>query len=188
MSFRTFLALDLDEEILDALGEAEDRIVDPLAKMSWTPRSNLHVTLHFLGDVMDDMITEVCEIMADVAAQVDPFDFEVQGLAAVPGGGPLRMIWAKIADPTGEMGALHELLGADLSNLGLRIEQRRFQPHVTLARIKYAHDPRAIRAAAALEAETDFGHQHVSEVVAYTSQLSPGGSIYTPICRAPLGA
>ena len=186
MSLRTFLALDLDDSILDAMEDVQGHIVDPAAKMRWMSRSNLHVTLHFLGDVADERVADLCAAMMDVAAQVRPFEFDVRGLAAMPPHGALRMVWAEVADPSGEMGVLHEMLGADLSNLGLRIEQRRFRPHVTLARIQYARDGRVLREAAALQANLDLGRQHADEVVAYASQLTPEGSIYTPICRAPL--
>jgi 2'-5' RNA ligase len=187
MGLRTFLALDLDGAILDRLDEARTEIDDPRSKVRWVARENLHLTLRFLGEVSDEMIAGVCELAAGAAGQVGAFDFDVRGIACIPPRGQIRMIWAQIDDPTGEMAALHEILSAELSGLGLKEDARSFKPHVTIARVKFIRNPDGFREVAADHADTHFGTQHAEELVTYSSKLTPGGPIYTPMARARLG-
>jgi len=187
MAFRTFLALDLDGSILDALAEITQRLDVPGAEVRWVARDNLHVTLHFLGDVADEAISDVCNAAAGAAGRTPAFSFDVRGIACIPPRGRIRMVWANVLDRDGLMGELHELLGAELTGLGMPVEARRFKPHITLGRIKSARDSEALREAAATYHDKDFGRQHAGELVAYASQLTPRGPVYTPLCRARLG-
>ena len=187
MAVRTFLALDLDDDIRKGLVAAQRRIGEKDAKINWVARQNLHVTLKFLGDVEDAMLEEVCRLVAEAAGRIETFEFDVRGVIAVPPGGRIRMVWAGVDDPTGRTAALFAEIEKALAGLGFRHENRRFQPHITLARVKHARDPRALREAAAPLAEQDFGAQRAEHVTVYTSQLTPTGPVYTPAARPPLG-
>ncbi|MFW6132293.1 MAG: RNA 2',3'-cyclic phosphodiesterase [Planctomycetota bacterium] len=186
---RTFIALDIDEETRKALAPLERSVPRRGAKIRWTAPDNLHVTLHFLGEVEDERLTELCETIAAAAGEIEPFDFAVEGALCVPAGGrKLRMIWANVAEQTGRLAALHAALGNVLEGLGFRQERRAFRPHITLARVKYARRPEQVRRAVAAHAETRFGTPYADEVVIYTSELTKDGPVYTAAARLPLGA
>jgi 2'-5' RNA ligase len=187
MPTRTFLAIDLDDAILDRLEAAQKAIDDGQSKVNWVARPNVHLTLNFLGDVPDEILSDVCAIAAGAAGKVEPFEIEIAGIVAMPPHGPLRMFWAGVADPTGRLAELQEELATGLIGLRLRQEERAFKPHITLARIKFASNPAQLRQSAAGLAAQEFGIQHVEEVVAYASQLTSGGPVYTSIARAKLG-
>ena len=188
MSIRTFLALDLDDTLLDGLEEVRTRLDDSQSKIRWVARQNIHLTMRFLGDVAEDVIPLVCERTAAVAEQIAPFDFELRGITCVPPrGGQVRMVWAGVADPVGQLAALHEALAEGLTDLDVKQETRGFKPHLTIARVKSVRDPGTFREMAAIYSETDFGIQHATELVAYSSQLAPQGPIYSAIARATLG-
>lgn len=187
MPIRTFLALDLDEHILDGLCNAQRELTDPADKIKWVERENLHVTLKFLGDVPEDLLATVCNSVARAAAAVPSFDFDVRGLVCTPTYGPLRMVWGLVADNSGLMSILHDELDKALSPLGLKAENRDFHPHITLARIKYVKTPARFRAAVQLYQDFDFGVQGADQVSAYNSQLTDAGPVYTPLCRSNLG-
>ena len=187
MPMRTFLAIDVDEPIRSAMFQAARQLEDCGAIFRAVGVENLHVTLQFLGDVTDDVLGKVCDIAAEVAASVEPFDFDIRGLLAVPSHGQLRMVWAGIRDGSGRMKQLAESLADGLAGLPVRQEERDFRPHITLGRIKHSANPARFRQVVAELADTDFGLQHADELTAYTSQLTPTGPIYTPLTRAPLG-
>ena len=128
-------------------------------------------------------VANVCRVVADAAGLTEPFDFQVRGIQAVPARGNLSMFWAGVADPEGRMAAMFEVFEAALEELGFPREQREFHPHVTLGRVKYARDGRALRAAAARQAEADFGCVAADEIVVYSSQLTPDGPVYAPMGR-----
>jgi 2'-5' RNA ligase len=187
MATRTFLALDLDEPLRDALLAFQQRLDRCGAKLRPVERVNLHVTLHFLGDVTDEVLSELLTVAAAAAAGVQPFDFQIAGLAAMPPRGGVRMVWANATDPTGRMAQLHRALADGIAGLGLRVEERVFKPHITLLRIKFADDPGRFRRAVANLAATDFGTQHAEELTTYSSTLTPTGPIYTVLAHHVLG-
>lgn len=187
MSMRTFFALDIDEAIRDRLSAAQRRLDDRASKIKFVDMSRLHVTLKFLGDVGDDVLSDVCELAADIAATISPFDFEISGLQCVPPAGALRMLWAGVEDPTGRMRELYAGLDDAMGSMGFKQEHRAFRPHITLARVKFSPNPAAIRNAAKPLANEHFGSQHCTELIAYTSMPTPGGPVYTPISKASLG-
>ncbi len=194
MAQRTFLALDLEEATLDRLAELPGRLRAPDAGLRWVSRDSLHLTLIFLGDVPDETLPEVCRLARGVAADIEPFEWEVRGVLCVPPAGSLRMIWAGVADATGRLAELAERLRAALAGLGLHEEERRFRPHVTLARVRGERRggrqlPASgdIRQAARELVDADFGLQFADELIIYGSRLAPDGPIYTPAARVKLG-
>ena len=89
--------------------------------------ATLHLTLHFIGDFARARIPTLAASLAAVPVQpiaLRPGDAEVwKGGIAV-----LRV------DAGPELHALHERLGAVLSDAGVSLDARPFSPHVTLAR------------------------------------------------------
>lgn len=147
---------------------------------------NLHLTVKFLGDVDDRLLGDVCSAAEAAAAQVEPFEFAVAGLSAVPPRGLLRMIWAGVTEPSGRLGKLNDLLEAAYAEMGFRVEKRAFRPHLTLGRVKGGGGLDRLRAAAEKYAQTDFGTQSAKKVIVFASKLGPGGPTYTPLHTAGL--
>lgn len=187
MPSRTFLALDIDGPVRAALAGAAGGLDAGDAKMRLVAEDNIHVTLKFLGDIADEDLAAVARCASQAATGVEPFDFDVRGIVCVPADRRVRMIWAGVTDPTGRMSELRGRLDEALTGLGDREDNRRFTPHVTLARVKFIRDSARLRAAAAVLGEKGFGTQHAGELVVYTSRLTPAGPVYTPAARAPLG-
>jgi len=145
--------------------------------------------MHFLGELSEDDLGEVCDVTAQVASQHEPFDFNVRGIALVPRtGNKIRMLWGEVADASGAMSAVHASLGKALAGLGLHVEDRRFHPHITLVRVKVCPDAAALRNAAAPSAGAHFGTCRAEHVAVYTSDLTGQGPVYTPAARCRLGA
>ena len=187
MSARTFLAIDVDGAVRGRLAEiaAEFRIDG--AKVSPVAPGNIHVTLNFLGDVGDDTLKDVCQAAADVAAAAEPFDFAVRGVRCMPPRGQPRIVWADVDEPTGRLVALQAALAGAMAVLGYRPDSRRYHPHLTIARVKDASDPQALRRAVETYADETFAPQRGEQVTTCTSVLTPTGAIYTAAARAALG-
>ena len=183
---RTFMALDIDSRIRQRLACLRQQLNARDAKIRWVEPENLHVTLNFLGEVADSSLPAVCEAATSAAAEIEPFDFDVRGLCCVPKGSRPTMIWAGVSDDTMRMAELQEQLAARLESLGFRRDSRPFKPHITVARIKSARNPRPLQQAVAILADIDVGRRHAEELVVYSSQLTLSGPIYAPVATAPL--
>ena len=188
MATRTFLALDLDEAVRRQLVAVQRELGVAGANVKWTRPSQLHVTMKFLGDVTDDDLPQVCAGAAEACAAVQPFDFSVEGVVCMPTRGHLRMVWVGICDPTASMAKLQCRLEDIVAAMGFRREHRRFQPHLTLGRVKGGRGVTELRQAVAIMSDRSFCSQSASELVIYASQLRPEGPVYVPLATAPLGS
>ncbi|MEV0124361.1 RNA 2',3'-cyclic phosphodiesterase [Streptomyces sp. NPDC050703] len=143
---RVFIALappdEAKQELVGELGPAY--AAHP--RMRWNRVEDWHITLAFLGAVPVDVIPLLRPPLADLAATRPPLTL------ALRGGGHFdeRVLWAGIA---GELDALHELAAdvrATVTECGVALPDRRFRPHLTLARARRDTPSCATRAATGL--------------------------------------
>ncbi len=91
---------------------------------------NMHLTLAFLGDVPDPLLEEVHHALSEVVVPV--FELRLQGLGLF-GGGRAHNLHALVA-PEPALEHLQAKVVHAVRRAGLRLDARRFLPHVTLAR------------------------------------------------------
>ena len=127
---RLFVALPLPHETRAALA-AWSRQCGPQPTLRWTPQEQLHITLHFLGEVEDvrvGVVTAALDSLRLPGFAVDLEQMEVMGRAGV---------LAAAARLTPEFAALEIEVRARVSAFGEKQEAgRQFRPHVTLARAR----------------------------------------------------
>ena len=105
----------------------------------WTAAENFHLTLRFIGDVDEGDAEDFAHALAGV--RVAAFDVTLAGVGHFGSADEARVLWAGV----GKNRALIQLQRAVESALvraGLPPEDRRFTPHVTLARLTDAPLPR----------------------------------------------
>lgn len=127
---RIFIAINLPEEIRKKLAEFQTKW--PELPVRWTEPKNIHITLVFLGYLLDEELVEICRIAKEVASKHTPFDIKLTKICYGPTDKqPPRMIWV-IGEKSEEFASLKENLDKSLTVS----ENREFFPHVTLGRIK----------------------------------------------------
>ncbi len=143
--------------------------------------------MKFLGDTDPHLLGEIGTVVQQVAADVPPFEVELAGLGVFPHVDRPTVVWAGFRGPGVEsLCKLAEDLETDLEALGFPRERRKFEPHLTLARIK-ARPPRDLAELLAKHKETPFGTVTVDALVHFQSELRPEGPLYTPLATAKLG-
>lgn len=109
-----------------------ERVVG-LLKMQWTARwissSNWHVTLAFLGPVESDRWAGVDAVASAVRAE--PFSVCFDRLALWDKG---RVLCLTATEPPPGLIALQQGLSTGLLTLGVTMDSRPYQPHLTLGR------------------------------------------------------
>jgi 2'-5' RNA ligase len=96
----------------------------------WVDSGNYHVTLRFIGEVDERQVADIDAALLKIHAP----RFEVT-LATVGHFG-LRQLYVGV-ERNPVLQHLHEKIESALSRLGFPPEERRYTPHVTLARLKY---------------------------------------------------
>ncbi len=184
---RTFLAVEIDEAVRQRAAELIQRLRSAVDGVTWVAPQNLHITLKFLGDVASSRIAELSAAVRQAVAAAAPFEFEIRGLGAFPRIERPNNLWIGCGDGAQSLIALAERLDHALSKLGFARESRPLVPHLTLGRLRRAGKPPANLVRMFQEhAEFVAGRTWVRHVVLFSSQLTPRGSIYTPLDQAPL--
>lgn len=150
MKKRIFIAINLPEEIKKGLVKYQKNIEELFTPYNtsetssglirWTKQKNLHITLFFLGYIVDGEIPEVLEILETVAQNHKPFSIKLNQVSyGPPKKMPPRMIWAAGEDSEDLIDLHNDLKEAMLDSSLRRImekEKRSLSIHITLARIK----------------------------------------------------
>lgn len=170
---RLFIAIDLPPEAKNRL-EALQAGSIPAARP--VGRSQMHLTLKFLGDVDGAAFRRVRSVLAEVRAA--PFVLGLRGVGCFPPRGAPRVLWAGLDAPP-ELAALHGQLEQRLAAAGFPPEERDFSPHITLARFKTRPPGEAVARFLRQHAAFAVAPFPVGEVVLYSSLLRPDGPRYT---------
>ncbi|MBU0758047.1 MAG: RNA 2',3'-cyclic phosphodiesterase [Nanoarchaeota archaeon] len=127
---RTFIAIDVPEDIKNYFSFLQKEILVPDARMRLM--KSFHLTLKFLGEVKD--IEEIKHKMSEIS--FDKFSIRLSDIGVFPDENNIRVVWVGFKESKG------------LQDLQYNIEQKLpeimkefdFYPHITLARIGYVED------------------------------------------------
>lgn len=184
---RTFVAVAISSDVRVAAAELIDDLRGAGAEVKWIEPRNLHVTLKFLGDVDAGQIHHVCQAVEQAVADAAPFEFEVRGAGAFPDTRRPRTVWLGIGQGSREIAALNGRIEPPLEKLGFPKEARRFEPHLTVGRIRRGGPGVAeLGKRIAERSEVEIGRTHVAEAIVFSSQLGRSGPTYEAMARAPL--
>jgi 2'-5' RNA ligase len=184
---RTFLAVDIGGAIRAGATALQKELSKGGAGVKWAAPETMHVTLLFLGEVDDRELHAVCRAVKEVAATEPPFALRVAGVGAFPTPRRPKIVWAGITEGAEPLRRLYAALEERMLELGCyRKEERGYTPHLTLGRAKGDADSAALAAELPKLSSWDGGRTTVDEVLAFGSELTRGGPVYTVIGRAPL--
>jgi 2'-5' RNA ligase len=180
---RLFVALEIAEDVRARLAERQERLRRTHAHVAWVAPGNLHVSLAFLGNVGRELVPLVSLVLDDCAAACPGFSLSVGGVGWFGSARSPRVLWAGVAAHPAIM-RLQEAVAQGLRQLGLKIEDRPFKPHITLGRVRSARGRAELVAAARELADAEAGTVACSRVVLMRSELRPDGAVYSVLHAA----
>ena len=183
---RSFIAVEMPQAILAKLATMQQLLRGEGAQVAWVRLEGLHVTLKFLGYVPAEQIAAIGDALAGIAERHRPFRLSVARIGGFPSPRRPRVVWAGVEAGVEEMSALAREVEDAMAALGFAREERPFQPHLTLGRVKAPEGIERLAAAMGAHAEEQFGEARVAEMVLMRSDLSPQGAHYTALRRVPL--
>jgi 2'-5' RNA ligase len=185
---RLFIAVDPAPDVQAKAGRIAAVLRASGIDAAWVSPPQLHVTLHFLGDDVDDAdLHRLCVAIDRVATNVPPFRMDIAGLGVFPDLRRPRVVWLGIRKGVAELTGLYDALAEQLEPLGFPPEARGFQPHLTLGRIRGRGQPPAALASAIAATDAAIaGETRVEKVVLYASRLSKDGAEHDRLHAASL--
>lgn len=103
--------------------------------MRWEPPEKFHATITFIGDTVDPAIGKIVSAMQGIAAAHTQFDLTYSKIGCFPTMHRPRVVWIGVETVPETLVTLKQELDTALSSFDIVIEDRPFQPHVTLGRV-----------------------------------------------------
>lgn len=175
---RLFVAIPLPELIRTQLFLLQSG----LRGARWIKPENIHLTLRFIGEVRNDAAADIDRALVDINAP--GITLQLDGIGNFARGKHPHALWVGVAksEPLAHLQAKIEsaLVRADLGP-----EERKFSPHVTIARLKDIRKGRVEDWTAAHGAfrSTPFP---VDRFVLFSSFLKSSGALYIEEASYPL--
>ncbi len=181
-SIRTFIAIELSEDLKSRIGDYIAELQQLIGVVKWVKPANLHFTLKFLGNVEEGLIPEVIREVEKAAESRPSFSVALEGFGAFPGLRNPRVFWIGVKEGKRELADSAAYIEHGMEKLGFTREKRRFSPHLTVGRVK-----RGVRMSGKIEAP-HFGPStfQVQSITVMKSTLTPDGPIYDPLGVIPL--
>jgi 2'-5' RNA ligase len=177
---RTFVAVFPPPEIREALASAA-RDLPVLGKVRFTDPANLHLTLKFLGDIPQDDLDRVVQVLEPIRERHEPFEAAISAFGAFPSPRRARILWAGIGEGADRLRALAQDVERSLEPLCPVREDRVYVPHLTVGRARGR--PVTLQATKTSPPVPAFS---VSNVELMKSVLGKSGAVYSTLVTYPL--
>jgi RNA 2',3'-cyclic 3'-phosphodiesterase len=170
---RLFVALDLPWDLRQRVAAL---VGGGIPGARWVPPENYHMTLRFIGEAPAHRAEEIDLALAGLRAR--GFSLTLAGLGAFAKGGRSTALWVGV-ERNPQLDHLQNKIETALQRCGLGPEKRRFQPHVTLARLDNAAEAKVV---SFVQAHNLFRSEPVpvEHFTLFSSQLGKEASVYTP--------
>ena len=175
---RLFVALEIPQDIKATLSDLQSSFPG----LRWTPTSNLHLTLRFIGLVQQSDVELIRQSLRLV--KYNAFHLVVAGLGLFrrKAGG---ILWAGVRQEEALLQFKQQVDAVLRVSAGLHLEEASFTPHLTLSRLKTTI-PQALKARVQEKAAEQFGAFHATSFTLFRSILRPAGAIHEPVERYPM--
>ena len=182
---RIFIAVKVEagETLLKMISSFKSGLINETIK--WTKPDNIHITLAFLGDTEEEMIKIISEMLKEKCEGSGKFELIIKGSGVFKNISEPRVIWTGI-EPSEKFSQLNGLIKSGLGDAGIEIEDRPFNPHLTLGRIKHIKDKEVLKSLINGYQNKEIQKVAVNEVILYESILLPPGPVYKPIGKFKL--
>ncbi len=141
------------------------------------------------------MVGPICKEMQEATTGLHSFTLTVGGLKRVPNINRPKTLWLGLKEGDGlkSLIELKKRLDIGLRSIGLKVEERKYRPHMTLCRIRHREDMHTAGRITAkflkeeekktYNKEIDF---RVNSFVLFSSVLGSGVVLHTPLFTAEL--
>lgn len=143
-TIRAFIAFKVSDEVKDELFRIQEELkkTNPIKStafsdgVNWSNPAGFHVTVEFLGEIEQNRVEEIKNILIKLAPNYHPFSYWLDRIDTFPNKTNPRVINVRVEEE-GRVGySFQENLLKELRQIGLGQDEHPWKPHITLARNK----------------------------------------------------
>ena len=184
---RLFVAIKIvpDEHFLNIYYQLLKQFEDEPIK--WVEPQNMHLTLKFFGETLEEKIPGIIDVLSNVSAVHQPFQFNFKSIGVFGSSYRPRVIWLGINHDELIKNMARDL-HKKLEIIGFTNDRQNFVPHLTIGRIKQElKHKRSFQQKIDRFKDAFIQDVDVNEVILFESILKPNGPVYKVIESFTLG-
>jgi len=183
MGTRTFISVNIDNrETLENLVATQKTLNATGADIKTVEPENIHITLKFLGEIPETQVQRVKEKIIEIS--FTPIKLEIEEIGVFPNHRRPRVIWAGVKGEIEQLRQVFKELEEKLQTIGIKKERRRFQPHITIGRVRGGRNRENLLHELLQLQNTRYGEIIVNHISFMKSELTRQGPIYTQLAAS----
>lgn len=131
---RLFIALEIPSKNLAQLKVIQDNLHTLIPQAKLTDLNKIHLTLAFIGEQSDQLKDQLADIIKNAAQNIPPFEVTPAYLDGFPTLHNPQVLWVGVKGDIDKVLLIRESVKDDLESLHLPADERRFVPHITIAK------------------------------------------------------
>ncbi|MHA1667434.1 MAG: RNA 2',3'-cyclic phosphodiesterase [Candidatus Heimdallarchaeaceae archaeon] len=182
---RAFISIDFDDiEIKTNIEKIQISLLQTGAALKVVKIDLLHLTLAFLGEVSEEEIISLKEILDSLS--FTKFELTVKNPNVLPSENYIRVVYCLIDGDIPVLMKIQNELKTKLKKAGFRVEKRPFKAHLTIARVKSPKNKQELLDKISEYESIYCGKQVISSIKLKKSVLKKEGPEYTTLHKVSL--
>lgn len=133
---RFFIALEIPIENRLQFQAIQAKLHTLIPQVKLTDFDKIHLTLAFLGEQPDELKDKLTQIIRQAAEDVPTFEVTPAYIDGFPNIHNPQVLWVGVKEDIDKVLLIRERVKDGLANLNLPVDERRFIPHITIAKLK----------------------------------------------------
>lgn len=134
---RYFIALEIPEDCKKQLETVQTRLKELVPEVRLTKSEKLHLTIAFVGEESANLQCKLVEVMKKASLDIKPFSVTPAYLDAFPNLHEPHTFWIGVKGEIDKLMVLRERVKDGLIDLGIEVDERRYIPHIAIAKINH---------------------------------------------------
>ena len=177
---RTFISIDFNnEELVSNVIRIQQQLGELEAKLKFVNPKILHGTLEFIGEISSAQIDQISNMLDEI--KFSKFNLAVEQPGLLPNEKYIRVIYCSIVGDIDSLKETQKDIRSRLRNLGYKIDNRPFKPHLTIARVKSIQNKSELIKVISNLSDFICGEQEIDSIKLKKSILSPQGPEYSTL-------
>lgn len=137
---RFFIALEIPTENLAQFQSIQERLHTLIPQARISDVDKIHLTLAFIGEQEDSLKDKLIEIIKDATINMPVFEVTPAYIDGFPDIHHPQVIWVGVKGDIDKILLIREGIKDGLETLGLPVDERRFTPHISIAKLNNGFD------------------------------------------------
>lgn len=179
---RAFWAFNLPHKVIDDIQAIQNHLKGKYPKLKWVKPNNIHLTLHFLGDIEQEKLSSLIDIATRQLKNIQALQLSLGDIGVFPNYYKPRVIWLALCGDMQPLIKLYQQTEAMIYEIKHPIQTKSFSPHITVARVPNWYDYQKND----MQLLKEYKHTKkynflIKELTLYQSTLTQNGPIYTAL-------